>query len=221
MIAPPTTPRPARHFRRSADHHPPCRSQWRSCPGPQPVLAAARGPPTLPGSTRMICASPAASRRRSRILTPIRAPSSSPPPQPNCSRRGAYPPGRRPPAHAGDHRLAAPHPEPGLVWSTVMFRADAARLLDPFERAQVRFTPRISTSTTGSAAGQIARLDEALFSLSPPPRRRLRNAMPRWRAPRASLPDAIPACSRPARCRPMPSSWCWLHGASWCSISAR
>lgn len=48
-----------------------------------------------------------------------------------------------------------------LVWSTVMFRADAARLLDPFERPQVRYAEDFDIYHRLSRFGQIARLDEA------------------------------------------------------------
>ncbi|MDG2532229.1 glycosyltransferase [Sphingomonas sp. HITSZ_GF] len=48
-----------------------------------------------------------------------------------------------------------------LVWSTVMFRADAARLLSPFERPQVRYAEDFDLYHRLSRFGQIARLDEA------------------------------------------------------------
>ncbi|NYT39369.1 glycosyltransferase [Sphingomonas sp. R-74633] len=48
-----------------------------------------------------------------------------------------------------------------LVWSTVMFRAEAARLLDPFERPQVRYAEDFDLYHRLSRFGQIARLDEA------------------------------------------------------------
>lgn len=48
-----------------------------------------------------------------------------------------------------------------LVWSTVMFRAEAARLLDPFERPQVRYAEDFDLYHRLSRFGRIARLDEA------------------------------------------------------------
>lgn len=48
-----------------------------------------------------------------------------------------------------------------LVWSTVMFRAEAARLLDPFERPQVRYAEDFDLYHRLGRFGQIARLDEA------------------------------------------------------------
>jgi glycosyltransferase involved in cell wall biosynthesis len=48
-----------------------------------------------------------------------------------------------------------------LVWSTVMFRAEAARLLDPFERPQVRYAEDFDLYHRLSRFGQIARLGEA------------------------------------------------------------
>lgn len=47
-----------------------------------------------------------------------------------------------------------------LVWSTVMFRAEAARMLDPFERPQVRYAEDFDLYHRLSRLGQIARLDE-------------------------------------------------------------
>ncbi|MFS2111768.1 glycosyltransferase family 2 protein [Sphingomonas sp. Sphisp140] len=48
-----------------------------------------------------------------------------------------------------------------LVWSTVMFRAEAARLLDPFERPQVRYAEDFDLYHRLSRFGRIARLDDA------------------------------------------------------------
>jgi glycosyltransferase involved in cell wall biosynthesis len=48
-----------------------------------------------------------------------------------------------------------------LVWSTVMFRAEAAQLLAPFERPQVRYAEDFDLYHRLSRFGQIARLDEA------------------------------------------------------------
>jgi glycosyltransferase involved in cell wall biosynthesis len=50
-----------------------------------------------------------------------------------------------------------------LVWSSVMFRADAARRLDPFERPEVRYAEDFDFYQRIRRFGVIARLDEPLL----------------------------------------------------------
>jgi len=50
-----------------------------------------------------------------------------------------------------------------FVWSTVMFRADAARLLDPFERTGVRYAEDFDLYHRLRRFGALARLDEPLL----------------------------------------------------------
>lgn len=51
-----------------------------------------------------------------------------------------------------------------LVWSTLMFRAAAARRLDPFERPEVRYAEDFDLYHRLRAHGRIARLDAPLLS---------------------------------------------------------
>lgn len=50
-----------------------------------------------------------------------------------------------------------------LVWSSVMFRADAARRLTPFERPEVRYAEDFDLYHRLRAAGEIARIDTPLL----------------------------------------------------------
>lgn len=68
-------------------------------------------------------------------------------------------PGQRPLSPAAiDWLLLTQNP---LVWSTVMFRAETARLLDPFERPGVRYAEDFDLYHRLSRFGAIARLDGA------------------------------------------------------------
>lgn len=70
----------------------------------------------------------------------------------------AWPAGRRLSPATIDWLLLTQNP---LVWSTVMFRAEAARLLDPFERPHVRYAEDFDLYHRLSRFGRIARLDDA------------------------------------------------------------
>jgi hypothetical protein len=50
-----------------------------------------------------------------------------------------------------------------IVWSTAMFRADAARRLDPFERPEMRYVEDFDLYHRLRAFGQIAQIDEELL----------------------------------------------------------
>lgn len=50
-----------------------------------------------------------------------------------------------------------------LVWSTAMFRADAARRLDPFTRPELRYAEDFDLYQRIRACGQIARIDAPLL----------------------------------------------------------